>query len=55
MHVSRPSFICYEFHPWLKYIQGPKYQLRQVQLSQVLSALGKPTTKSIFEFDSKMV
>ena len=55
MHVSGPSFISYEFHPRLRYLQGPKYWMRQVQLNQVVSALGKPPTKSIFEFDSEMV
>nr|CAN66146.1 hypothetical protein VITISV_010850 [Vitis vinifera] len=38
-----------------KHIQVPKYRSRQIRLRQVVSAMGKPTTKSIFEFDSEMV
>nr|CAN71389.1 hypothetical protein VITISV_039304 [Vitis vinifera] len=52
---KRPSFTCHEFHPRLRHIQVPKYRSRQIRLRQVVSAMGKPTAKSIFEFDSEMV
>ena len=53
MHVSRPSFTCYEFHPRLRYIQGPTYRPRQVWLIQVVSTLGKPATKLVLSLTQR--